>query len=240
MGTPLFGNKSLTKSGRLHERFRLGPLHKISVQWVKEDLDYKASNISITGIGLFLGGREGAPIGGKVSAEIRIDQSKFIVELEVVHKIDEVMGCKFQNSTEEMKESIKNYFSKELAVLKLSKVETRKLEESTEKTLFFHGLNNCELLVREKDENLQHFSLILFGNYIEGSSEGINVIGEKISNFDTTTSIKGVSLFKTIQYLDFHLLESAAKFIEGIEGLSPKKQRWILAALKKQSRLKNE
>jgi hypothetical protein len=238
MKAPFGPKKSFpTKSGqdvREHDRLPLKPLHKISLQLTKNGMFFKIANISVGGIGFLT--EHAPPVNDRkiFSVTLHVDALKFEVEVEVVHTDKGITGCRFQNPSANLVAGISKYFVTELAALKVNMVETRDDAGSSGKVLFFRGQNNCELLIQEIGGVLQRFSIILFGNYIEGDGEGHLSFGEKIE--DKRISLpRGVHLFKPRQAAlsaDMqHLMESAKRFVDGVAGLTERRKKAITDAL---------
>ncbi len=212
------------------------PLHKISLQFEKNEMFYKVANISIGGIGFF---SENRSFNGNRNPliQLNIDTKKFEVRIGIIYQGDKVTGSYFINPEAKLTEAIENYFVTELAALKVNKVESKSEGATHGKMIFFRGQNNCEILIHERDDLLAHFSIILFGNYIEGSGNGPLCFGENIDS-SIMERPNGVHLFKSLQEADPYFIESAIRFIDSVRELSDKQKKSIISLLANSSRLK--
>lgn len=233
MQSPFSPKRSCPPEVRQNPRLPLKPLHKVSFQFEKNGTFYKLFNISIGGFGFF--SRKESSVNSEKnnhSVQLYIDTLKFEVQIEVVHRSDKVTGCRFVNSDPKLVEAIENYFIIELSALKMSRVESKDDGSPEGKILFFLGQNNCEILIHENYGAVQHFSIILFGNYLEGDQKGTLWVGEKI-DYPTAIAPDGVHLFKPVQKADIHLIESASRLIDSVQGLTEVQKKTIIDLLMK-------
>jgi hypothetical protein len=112
----------------------------------------------------------------------------------------------------------------------MNMVETKDEDSAHGKTIYFLGQNNCELLIQEIDGLLQRFSIILFGNYIEGDGDKTICVGEKIDQ-ELIATPQGVRLFKPISRANNHLIENAVRFVDSVQGLSDNRKRNLIKFL---------
>lgn len=225
-----FSPKNAPTDIRKNPRFHVKSLHRITIQFSENGVFFRIANISMGGLGFFL---EHNPVNldDKIlMVQLNIENKKFKVQIEIAHRGDKIIGCAFKDPDPQLLSTIENYFKTELLALKMNMVETRDEVGSTGKTIYFIGQNNCELLIQEIDGVLHHFGMILFGNYIEGDDKNTLCIGEKIGS-ELVLAPPGVHLYKPIPTANHHLIESAMRFIDNVQGLSDKRKESILKPL---------
>lgn len=194
-----FGPKNSSSDIRRSPRFHMKPLHRTTIQFEQTGLFCRIANISTGGIGFFCENNPIKPDDKILSVLVNINSNKFKVDIEIVHRGDQVIGCAFKDPAPALVSTIEEYFKTELLALKMNMVETRDESDSKEKTIYFIGQNNCELLIQELDGALQHFSIILFGNYIEGDEKRTLCIGEKIGSELIATPPEFISISQSQQ-----------------------------------------
>ena len=217
---------------RRHARHPMKPLHKISLQLSPNGIFFKIVNISVGGIGFLASNEEPKSDAKAIPVQLNIEASKFKTELEIVHRENGILGCQFIEPSPQLVGAIEDYFMTELAAMKVSMVETKGEDGPNGKTIFFRGQNNCELLLQEIEGRLQHFNVILFGNYLEGDGKGNLCIGKKIDDLGVAVPM-GVQLFRPAPQADQHLIESVVRFIDGVEGLSENRKASLIEILSK-------
>jgi len=224
-----FGPKKSNESRR-NPRLYMKPLHKTTIQFAEKGTLFRIANISIGGLGFFSENNPIKPEDKKISIILNINTNRFKVDIEVMHRGEDIIGCAYLDPSPSLVATIEDYFKTELLALKMSMVETRDEAESKWKTIYFRGQNNCELVIQEIEGELQHFSIILFGNYIEGDANKTLCVGEKIGS-ELIAAPAGVHFYKPVPVANRHLIESAIRFIDYVQGLSEKRKKSILESL---------
>jgi hypothetical protein len=226
MEGPPFGKKVFNDPRREFPRFRARPLHNISLNLNGQPSNFHVANISIGGLGILVEGSD-HPIGQAFDATLRIGKESFSIRLLERYKNSSFMGCQFENPTPELRAAIERYFEVEVLATRLSRVETNQGERAN-KVIFFHGKNNCELLINERDDQISYFNVIVLGNSIEVIPEKGVAVGVRIDD-GLLPKREGVSLFKPLPHNDY-LIDVANRFIENIEQL-PKVYKMKLLAM---------
>jgi len=227
---PLFSaKKEGRQSSRQFHRFPLKHLHNISFELGKERLPVAIFNISLGGLGIFHKDYGAIPDSGNLSGNIVIDDKRYGVELRIIYKSKEVMGCSFENPSATLLQGIEKYFEIELAALKMNYACLENASKQSENITFLHGNNNCELLIREIDGIISSFSFVFFGNYFEGKQGKVSVIGQRAD--DATVNEKmGVSIFRRLPGTDRSVILNAVRLIESVEFLSQKQKESLVTS----------
>jgi len=212
-----FGKKAGSAATRKFPRFRAKPLHSLSLSIQENGPQIKIANISNGGLGLFTSSIK-QDLPGDFEATLIIADEKFKVQIRKVFQGEEIVGCQFQEPSEGLQTCIDKYFATELLALKLSRVETKpRRNNHQDKIIFFHGQNNCELLINERNSQVCYFSVIVLGNSVEVDPKKSVMSGLKVEN-KSSQSRNGVFLFKP-QKTNPYIIENAVRFIDNIEAL---------------------
>jgi len=232
MEEPKFGRKSWSDARRKHPRFRTQPLHDVALAVKGPYL--RISNISMGGLGIVAEGVEDP--GKEFSAKLAIGKEKFDVNLIQIFRNEDVIGCQFKEPSEKLQKSIEKYFETEILASHLNRIDSRPaLNNGQDKVIFFHGQNNCELLINERNGQICYFSVVVLGNCIEVDPKGTLVAGERIVD-KNVPSKNGVFLFKPSEKPDQHILTLAIRFILGIEGLTPEYRQSLVQIINDNSK----
>jgi hypothetical protein len=213
-----FGKKAGSTETRKFPRFRAKPLHSLSLHIQENDPQIKIANISNGGLGLFSQGIKSI-LPEDFEATLVIASDKFKVQIRKIFEGEEIIGCQFQNPSSELQACIDRYFETELLALKLSRVETKPGRNNhQDKIIFFHGQNNCELLINERNSQVCYFSVIVLGNSVEVDPRKSVLTGQRVEN-KSSQNRQGVFLFKP-QKTSTYIIENAIRFIDNIEALT--------------------
>ena len=223
---PLFSEKA--PSGiRQNPRITLKPLNNIYLRLIEPRTNLRLANISIGGVGFFLTGLPGLASDSKIVADLVVNSIEFRITLCVRHLDSEIAGCSFENPTPQLQQAITDYFKIELNALKMTCVGKKSQNQDGEDILFFHGKNNCEILVRMTKETVTSFNLNFFGNFFESENGKISLIAEKV-NPALKSIDKRVSFFKAVESVDQGTVDGVIKLVENIENLTLSQKESIL------------
>lgn len=208
----------MSQTRRKHLRFRTKPLHNVSISISQNYPHLRIANISLGGVGIFV--EDPDQFESDFTGTLTVDKEKFSIRLKKVFQDDEIMGCQFLEPSPQLHVCIDKYFQTELLALNLNRVETLPTEKNEhDKTVFFHGKNNCELLVNEKKGQICYFSVIVLGNCIEVDPNGKLVVGQRITD-ENVPNRNGLFLFKSVEKPDPHIVNVAIRFIDSINDLT--------------------
>ena len=206
-----------SKELRQHPRFSTKPLHSLSLQTV-DGKTITIANISLGGVGLITD-ENVKKLAGDFEAMLSVGPGKFKIQLAKVYQGEKITGCSFRGPEAELQKGIDNYFQTEILALKVDRVETMPdRNNKQDKILFYHGQNNCELLINERNSQICYFSVVVLGNSVEVEPKKSIQVGERVD--DKKVPVKnGVFLFKP-QRASKHIIDNAIRFIDNIEHLS--------------------
>jgi len=211
---------------RKYLRFRNRPLHNIKLQVKENSPGLRLSNISMGGVGILAEPKD--DYKDEFSAILTIGNKRFDVHLIKVFRDSEIMGCRFEEINEDLGRCIDKYFQAELMALNLNRVETPSNRQ--EKTIFFHSQNNCELLINERNGQINYFSIIVLGNCLEIDAKGKLAIGQLIVD-DKVPRRNGLLLFKSVETPETYIFEIAKRFVEAVKDLSPEYRKNLTAMM---------
>ena len=218
-------------SGRLRApRVRIRPLHEVGflreLPWPAGPVS--VANVSVTGIALILGAAEGWPEpGGELAGTLTVGSASFAVDLRIVHRTHDVVGCGFVSPSRALTLAIQAYLAADLEALAMAYVPPRDLAaEPDGEPHWFHGHNNSELYLVERRGAVIRFRLTFFANYLEGGEGrpvrfGV-VTRERDLSRDERDSVRWLPMINAEQ------LAATLRFIAAIPGLRPGQRDGIL------------
>lgn len=219
-------------------RVPITPLHRIQVQLEQPSIgSLKLSNISTSGMGLFVG--EGELSGdvllkGQILFEQKTGTKKEPFEAKVVHVTKSIAGAHFQIPNTDLKNAIREYFKLEIAGLSTMKVDPKYHKKQTEGTSIWITGDGCDLFFVTKENDIVSFKLTFLGNQFIGSKDQALYIGQVSAPDHDESGIryKGTALMKDVSATR-ELVESALKVMEFIPHLSAEHRDKISEMIKK-------
>ncbi len=191
-----------------------------------EEIEIKVSNLSISGLGLLSSKEYEFPKeNGFASGFLLLNRQRIPVTFQIVHQSPKVVGGKFTEIPDLLRNQITKYFDVELAALEMNQVNSKFLKEQEDgEPRWFKSGDQTELFFVEKNESLVRFHMSFLGFYLEGGNGRTTRCGKIIDEWEQEdeTGYKGSSVIQYESEVSQLVKKSAIRLIDGIKELDKK------------------
>lgn len=192
------------------------------------------NNVSTSGIGFFNDPDDKIPgAGAELSGELTISGKAFPCTVQVAHVSPGVVGCSFRSNVADLAKALSKYFVYEIEGLGLTEVPKEMLNKEPDGTLrWFTGKNSCELTYVENAGKVIRFTLMFFGNYLEGSvKEGIRFGVVSSDERSGPRQVKGSNLVYWADRWSDDMMVGVQRFLDRIPRLDRDHARQIITLI---------
>ncbi len=227
----LFSRLFNKQNEKRDKRVKIQHFHKVEL--LIENIKYEILNISANGLGIVLHKQQFAHKKGSVfPAVIRIVDELCDVNLEVVFTSKESVGCKVSGACDVYKKFVINYFNSELQALNLRSIDPANLAPNENgKPAWFHGDQNHEVFFTTVDHEITTFQINFHGYMVIKEPSGRVITGVTWDEDNELHKIKSSTLVKSTFKLPKDIMEFIYRFIETMENIEPKYQKYLLSSL---------
>lgn len=202
-------------------RVRIKPLHRVTFLRFRDAGrdEISLGNISTKGMGLLRREIENAPIGAPMRGELAINDGSFLLESEVRHQSEHLIGCQFVGANEPLVKAIEHYFRIEILGMRLNQVDQAFLKQDPMGRVSWYtdGKQNEIYFVFDAD-GVHSFHVSFLGNYIEGGREKALRCGHIVEDTSfNQNKHKGSALLDLSQPISDEVLSLGSLLIENVE-----------------------
>jgi hypothetical protein len=180
------------------------------IKTTSESHQLEIFNISSTGIALLY--NESIPIPNQFDGFLELNGTTFNIELQVIHKTKEVVGCKFISHSEKFISSLQKFFKMQFIASAFAEVNSDFLRKPENGSVhwFIDGSNN-EIYYTLQNESVSLFYITLNDRYIEGTAKNIIKTGQLSSDKAKDLAMKSS---RTVNYDDTPDKETLKKSLQ--------------------------
>lgn len=172
--------------------------------------------------------------GDELSGFLIFNQVKYFIELRIVRKTEDTVGCSIERTGPTISDIITQHFQIELSARDLHQVDSSLLRPSTEgEPWWYIGGDGNEIYLIEQEGKLLRFHMSIDKKYLEYTSEGVLKYAQIEGTGGPLNMVKASNLLHFESEVPSEAVEEALRFVANLDQIRKSFKEEITSVLKK-------